>query len=252
MTRKAPKSYAAIYDAIFSRIVQGQYRPIHRIGIATLAQALGVSTTPVREALQRLEEDGLVRIFPQSKTVVARIDEAQLKEVHFLRVAIETEVARRMAEKGDMAALKRARSFVRMQEALQDDPSQMLLFNELDRAFHLTKGNYFPLAGPEASGGGRLPGPFLYYLLAIPLLIKSSYDSIFIFHFILNVGSLLTFFLFAWKHFQFKTAVLALILFSLDLSHIGTISFPINPVFIFAFIILFMHFFLKFMDQRKL
>ena len=141
--------------------------------------------------------------------------------------------------------------------SLRVETLDILRFNEwlirdFDRAFHLTKGNYFPLAGPEASGGGRLPGPFLYYLLAIPLLIKSSYDSIFIFHFILNVGSLLTFFLFAWKHFQFKTAVLALILFSLDLSHIGTISFPINPVFIFAFIILFMHFFLKFMDQRKL
>ena len=60
MTRKAPKSYAAIYDAIFSRIVQGQYRPIHRIGIATLAQALGVSTTPVREALRQLAGRDLV------------------------------------------------------------------------------------------------------------------------------------------------------------------------------------------------
>ncbi len=127
-----------VYEDLRARIIDMQLVPDATLGRSELAQEYGVSQTPVREALQRLEEDGLVRIFPQSKTVVARIDEAQLKEVHFLRVAIETEVVRRMAEKGDMAALKRARSFVRMQEALQDDPSQMVLFNELDRAFHLT------------------------------------------------------------------------------------------------------------------
>ncbi|MFX4083471.1 GntR family transcriptional regulator [Sphingobium yanoikuyae] len=60
MKRTAPKSYTAIYDAIFSRIVQGQFRPIHRIGITSLAQALGVSTTPVREALRQLAGRDLV------------------------------------------------------------------------------------------------------------------------------------------------------------------------------------------------
>ena len=60
MKRTAPKSYTAIYDAIFNRIARGQFRPIHRIGIASLAQALGVSTTPVREALRQLAGRDLV------------------------------------------------------------------------------------------------------------------------------------------------------------------------------------------------
>jgi DNA-binding FadR family transcriptional regulator len=60
MERKAPQSYAAIHAAVFDRIVQGHYRPTHRIGIAALAETLGVSTTPVREALRQLAGRDLV------------------------------------------------------------------------------------------------------------------------------------------------------------------------------------------------
>ena len=53
---------------------------------------------------------------------------------------------------------------------------------DFDRAFNILEGNYFPLAGPEVNNGGRLPGPFMYILLAVPLLFNQSYESIFIFN----------------------------------------------------------------------
>jgi len=42
---------------------------------------------------------------------------------------------------------------------------------DFDRAFNIFDGSYIPLAGPEYDNGGRLPGPFLYFLLLIPILI---------------------------------------------------------------------------------
>ena len=73
---------------------------------------------------------------------------------------------------------------------------------DFDRALNLIDGIYFPLAGPEVNVGGRLPGPFLYYLLAIPLLIHKSYESIFYFNFLLNIGSIVGLYLVLRKYFD--------------------------------------------------
>ena len=55
------------------------------------------------------------------------------------------------------------------------------LTRDLDRALNIVDGVYFPLAGPESNAGGRLPGPFLYILMAIPLFIYRAYESQFLY-----------------------------------------------------------------------
>src|SRR3981081_589574 len=50
-----------------------------------LAGQFGVSSTPIRDALMRLEEEGLVEVFPQYATVVSRIDIGLAQQAHFLR-----------------------------------------------------------------------------------------------------------------------------------------------------------------------
>jgi GntR family transcriptional regulator, rspAB operon transcriptional repressor len=64
---------------------------------AELAAHFGVSQTPVREALTRLGEEGLVDIYPQHATVVSRIDIGVALQAHFLRRAIELELVHELA-----------------------------------------------------------------------------------------------------------------------------------------------------------
>ena len=92
---------ALVYSEIRLRIVSLQLPPETTLSRAELAEQFNVSQSPVREAMQRLEQDGLVASYPQSRTVVTRIDPSQISEEHFLRVAVECEVVRRLAESAD-------------------------------------------------------------------------------------------------------------------------------------------------------
>lgn len=127
---------SGVYDDLRARILRLDLPPDATLSRGALTQEYGVSQTPVREALQRLEQDGLVRIFPQSRTVVSRIDLPQLMEAHFLRVAVECETMRRLAIAQPEAALTRAEGLLRMQDALNADLNQVDLFDDLDQRFH--------------------------------------------------------------------------------------------------------------------
>src|SRR4051794_35403988 len=63
----------------------------------SLAAQFGVSSTPIRDALMRLEEEGLVEVFPQYATAVSRIDIGLAQQAHFLRQAVELEIVRGLA-----------------------------------------------------------------------------------------------------------------------------------------------------------
>ncbi|SMX50438.1 GntR family transcriptional regulator [Maliponia aquimaris] len=133
--RAIPQS---VYETLRRRIVNVELPPGTALSRKDLAAEFGVSLMPIREALQQLEQDGLVRIRPQSGTVVTRIDQAQLRENQFLRMAVEIEVVRSLAQTPDADALDRAQAVVDMQAVLVGDVSRMDMFLDLDRAFHRT------------------------------------------------------------------------------------------------------------------
>ncbi len=77
------------YRRLRDSIVQGMLPPGRKISERSLAHELGISAQPVREALRRLEQDGMVVTLPRRGTVVAEVGPAQLGELGRIRAALE-------------------------------------------------------------------------------------------------------------------------------------------------------------------
>ncbi|MBA5775678.1 GntR family transcriptional regulator [Stappia sp. F7233] len=104
---------------------------------AKIAKEHDVSQSPVREAIQELEKEGLIVSYPQSKTLVTKIDVEHARETQFLRLGVELEVAKSIARKGNPDALLPSQRILRMQKLAGED-RDIPEFNALDRLFHLS------------------------------------------------------------------------------------------------------------------
>lgn len=88
MKRRRP-AVAIVYDAIKAGIVAGRFLPGTKLTHQGLAEQLRVSRTPVREALERLFQEGFVTRLPRRGFYVAVIDENEARELYGLREALE-------------------------------------------------------------------------------------------------------------------------------------------------------------------
>lgn len=89
-----------IYDALREAIVRVTLLPGQAISETEMAASFGISRTPIREALIRLADEGLIDIYPQAGTFVSRIDLDAVREAQFVRQTLETAVAVQAASAG--------------------------------------------------------------------------------------------------------------------------------------------------------
>lgn len=143
-------SSGRVFQELRSRIVALRLPPGAILNRADLAEAFGVSQSPIREAILRLEQIGLVASFPQSRTEVTRINPTRLRQENFLRTALECEVVDALCRSDVSQALVKVKGYLKSQEALADDPNQIELFRELDEKFHEA---LFIAAGQDALYG---------------------------------------------------------------------------------------------------
>src|SRR5207244_11982338 len=90
-----------VFERLRGMIIALDLPPGSSLSRAALAEQFGVSSTPIRDALMRLDEEGLVEVFPQYATVVSRIDVHRAQQAHFLRQALELEIVRLLALQPD-------------------------------------------------------------------------------------------------------------------------------------------------------
>lgn len=86
------------YDTLLDAFRSGRYRAGDRLREEEIAASLGVSRTPVREALRRCEAQGLLRTAPGRGLVVASLDRSELLELYAMRELLEGAAARLAAE----------------------------------------------------------------------------------------------------------------------------------------------------------
>lgn len=100
-----------------------------------LTRYFNLSATPIRDALTRLGEEGLVDIFPQHITRVRSVDLASARQAHFLRLSVELEMVRMLAERPDPALSQTLVQLVEQQRACLAT-GDLKNFTRIDLTFH--------------------------------------------------------------------------------------------------------------------
>ncbi|THD63979.1 MAG: GntR family transcriptional regulator [Bradyrhizobium sp.] len=134
---RAATASAKIYSDLRIELVSLQRRPGEAISEAEIALSYGVSRTPVREAILKLSDEGLLEIFPQSGIFVSRIPMAALPEAIIVRKALEETTARLAAERASSSQIMALHSILERQReanAAEDRDA----FHQADEMFHAT------------------------------------------------------------------------------------------------------------------
>ena len=127
-------------DYLRAAIVQGTVKPNQRLVEETLAQELGVSRTPIREALRRLEAEGLIEFESQKGARVRPVSVQELTELYELRILLEGHAARLAAKKitaSELDALKKnTDEFLAILNQANARGQQIQRLIELNNEFH--------------------------------------------------------------------------------------------------------------------
>ena len=133
--RKAPPGSRA--DFVKSRIREGirggRYQPGERIRESEVAEWLNVSRTPVREALRRLESEGLLTFVSWRGVVVRELDRQQVSELYAMREILEGAAARLAARHISEAELDVLDMLLETADKVGDEPTKLA---DLNRQFH--------------------------------------------------------------------------------------------------------------------
>jgi len=133
------------YDYVRNEILRGQLPVGSVVAEGTVADELGISKTPVRQALQSLRRDGLLELGPRRQVTVRGFSDEHRREIVDVRVALESLSVRRACERMSIEQIDHLRLLLIQQKRAVDAHDEDR-FIELDEQFHL-----------HIAAGARLP-----------------------------------------------------------------------------------------------
>lgn len=133
------------YLALRNAVMEGRFRPGEVVTLRVLAEMLGTSDMPVREALRRLTSEGAFEALPNRSTRIPRLTRLQVEQIYELRIELEGSAAALAAEHISKHQLDELRSLQdRMNERIEQLDTQG--FTVLNKEFHF---RIYAIAGNE-------------------------------------------------------------------------------------------------------
>jgi len=135
---------ALAYARLLRAIREGQFRPGDRLREADVAMRLSLSRTPVREALRKLEADGIVEHRAHIGAVIRTLERTEIVELYEMRIVFERTAAEMAAKHANLAEIEEMAALnIQIEDAL-DDPARAASINqEFHRSIYMATRNRF-------------------------------------------------------------------------------------------------------------
>lgn len=139
MKKPAEQLSEPVYQYLSDMILSLSIKPGERIPEAKIAEHFGISRTPIREALRRLSNDGIVTIYPNRYAEVTSYDDATIKQIGVVRIALDIMAAKLAIFNGSNAEFLEMKNIALQcyDAAKQNDFANRIKF---DCGFHLEMG----------------------------------------------------------------------------------------------------------------
>jgi len=128
---KAPDT---AYEKLFHAIEIGEIGPGERLLEIELAKRFGVSRTPIREAIRKLESEGIIQHLPRVGAVVRQLGQPEIVELYEMRIVLEATAAEMAAQHASSAELETLDALNSDMLGASDDPNTVA---QINRQFHL-------------------------------------------------------------------------------------------------------------------
>jgi DNA-binding GntR family transcriptional regulator len=154
---QSKSSGEAAYDALLTSIREGHFAPGDRLREEDVALRLSLSRTPVREALRRLETDGIVEHRPRIGAVIRKLSHAEVVELYEMRIVLERTAAELAAKHGSDAEFDALEGWNNEIARERQNPAKAAEINQrFHRGIYLAGRNRFLIASARGLNNSLL------------------------------------------------------------------------------------------------